>query len=107
MRRFDRTLMNLSSSNNDEKRVALPGEDSWMRSTIDDITATQNKLGVSISQNCNNILLCRKENVAVAENLRSAVSMWQQFGEKLSRLTDQMEFDRSSFVSSLCSFFKF
>ena len=99
MRRFDRTYMNFTSSNDDENRVALPREDNWMKSTIDHLATTQNKLHVNVSQNCENIRLCRQENVAVAENLRSAVTMWQQFGEKLTRLTDQMEFERNSFVS--------
>ena len=102
MRRFDRTYLNFSSSNDDEQRLALPREDNWMKSTMDHLATTQNKLRINVTQNSDNILLCRQESVAVAENLRSAVNMWQQFGEKLSRITDQMEFDRNSFVSIMC-----
>lgn len=99
MRRFDRTYMNFSSPIEDERRVALPKDDGWIKSTIDHLATTQNKLQVNVSQNYENIMLCRQENVAVAENLRSAATMWQQFGEKVTRLADQIEFERSSVVS--------
>ena len=98
--------MNFSSSNDDERRLALPRDDSWMKSTIDHLATTQNKLRVSVSQNYESIILCRQENVAVAENLRSAASMWQQFGEKVTRLADQMDFERNSMVLFLLLIFR-
>ena len=89
--------MNYNSSD-DERRVALPRDATWVKSTIDQIATTQNKLRVNVSQNQESIMMCRQESVVIAENVRAAATMCQQFGEKIVRLEDQIEYDRDSVV---------
>ena len=103
MRRFDRTYASFPNAN-DDRRMILPREDTWLRSSVEQLTTTQNKLRQNVAQNNENIALCRQENVSVAENLRTAANMWQQFGDKVARLADQMDYERQATVASLKCF---
>ena len=84
----------------DERMVSVKRDEMWLRPSLDQIITLQNKLRVTVAQNCDDIMITRQENIVISENVRAAAGMYKQLSDQLMRLDDRATFEKSSLVGN-------